>query len=138
MNLSPAREIGLLLQGGGARDRERLAETESLLRRLAKVSTVAWLEDDDTPPPVSVQVAGDLKIMVPMAGLIDVDAESRRVAKEVDKLTRELQRVDGKLGNDGFLTKAPAVVVAKERDKAAALRRQLDVLTGQLTTLKAL
>ena len=138
MNVSPAKEIELLLQGGGARERALLAETESLLRRLAKVGPVSWLDDDRVPPPSSVQVAGDLKVMVPMAGLIDVEAESRRVAKEIDKLTRELKRVDGKLANENFLAKAPAAVVAKERDKGDAWRAQLRVLTKQLDDLKGL
>ena len=138
MNVSPAKEIELLLQGGSARERALLAETESLLRRLAKVDHVSWLEDDEAPPPSSVQVAGDLKVMVPMAGLIDVEAESRRVTKEIDKLTRELKRVDGKLANENFLAKAPAAVVAKERDKGDAWRAQLRVLTQQLEDLKGL
>ena len=138
MNVSPAKEIELLLQGGGARERALLDETESLLRRLAKVGKVSWLEDDEAPPPSSVQVAGDLKVMVPMAGLIDVAAESRRVAKEIEKLTRELKRVDGKLANGNFLAKAPAAVVAKERDKGDAWRAQLRVLTQQLDDLKGL
>ena len=138
MNVSPAKEIELLLQGGSTGERALLAETESLLRRLAKVGRVNWLEDDQTPPPSSVQVAGDLKVMVPMAGLIDVVAESRRVGKEIDKLGKELKRVDGKLANENFLAKAPAAVVAKERDKGNALRAQLRVLDQQLTDLKAL
>ena len=138
MKVSPAKEIELLLQGGGAGKRALLAETESLLRRLAKVGRVEWLEDDQTPPPSSVQVAGDLKVMVPMAGLIDADAESRRAAKEVDKLRTELKRVDGKLANESFLAKAPSAVVAKERDKGNALRAQLRVLDQQLDDLKRL
>ena len=138
MNVSPAKDIDLLLQGGGARERSLLVETESLLRRLAKVARVNWLDANETPPPSSVQVAGAIKVMVPMAGLIDVEAESRRVAKELDKLAKELKRVDGKLGNENFLAKAPTAVVAKERDKRAALRAQLQVLNQQLEDLRGL
>ena len=138
MNVSPAKDIDLLLQGGGARERSLLVETESLLRRLAKVARVNWLDDNETPPPSSVQVAGAIKVMVPMAGLIDVEAESRRVAKELDKLAKELKRVDGKLGNENFLANAPTAVVAKERDKRAALRAQLQVLNQQLEDLRGL
>ena len=126
------------MQGGEPQDRERLDQTESLLRRLAKVDSLRWLDNAETPPPVSVQVVGNLKVMVPMAGLIDVDAETRRVTKEIDKLTKELKRVDGKLGNDSFLSKAPAAVVAKERNKGKALRNQLEVLGEQLAALKAI
>ena len=138
MNVSPAQQIDLLLQGGEPQDRGRLDETESLLRHLAKVGSLRWLDDGEKPPPVSVQVVANLKVMVPMAGLIDVDAETKRVTKEIDKLTNELKRVDGKLGNASFLSKAPAVVVAKERDKGKALGNQLDVLAAQLATLKTI
>ena len=138
LNVSPARTMDLLLQGGSTRDRELLATTESLLRRLAKIGNLNWLAAEDEPPPASVQVVGDLKIIVPLAGLIDLEAERRRLHKEIDKLAKDLRRVDGKLANDGFLAKAPAAVVAKERDKGEALHKQLDALAGQLSRLDAL
>ena len=138
MNVKPSREIDLLLQGGGADDRARLADTEFLLRRLAKVGAVTWLAAGDEPPPVSVQMAGEIKVMVPMAGLIDPDAERERLNKEVAKLVRDLRRVESKLANGNFVAKAPAAVVAKERSKGEVLRRQLDALGGQLRRLDAL
>ncbi len=136
MGISPAREISLILQGGAA-DRALLAETEAPLRRLAKIGELRWL-DDGEPPPASVQVVGDVKIMVPMAGLIDPDAERQRLQKELDKLTRELARVNAKLGKPDFLTRAPVAVVARERDKGQTLTGQLGVLREQLGRLDEL
>ena len=137
MNVSPAKEVELLLQGGDSTDRQRLAATEALLRRLAKVRTVRWLADAEQLPPASVQVVGELKVIVPLAGLIDAAAECTRLRKEIDKLTKDLTRVDAKLGNAGFIAKAPAAVVAKEREKGAALRSQREVLHAQLNRLEA-
>ena len=138
LNVNPGREVDLLLQGGDAKDRALLDETRTLLRRLAKIRTVRWLADDETPPPASVQVAGRINVLVPMAGLIDVEAESRRVAKAMDKLGKDLRRVDAKLGNENFLAKAPAAVVAKERDRRDALRTESRVLAEQLEKLRRL
>ena len=147
LNVSPRRMIDLLLQGGGPEDRRRLGECESLLRRLARVEAVRWLDEDAEPPPVSVQVIGGgnagesmsqaLKVMVPMAGLIDVDAERARLTKAIDGAERDLRRVEAKLANSNFLAKAPPVVVAKERAKDERLRDQIGALRDQLTRLAA-
>ena len=76
--------------------------------------------------------------MVPLAGIIDVDAERARLGKELDKLRKETQRVEGKLGNAAFVAKAPPAVVEKERGKKRSLARQLEVLEAQLDRLAAL
>jgi valyl-tRNA synthetase len=138
MRLSPATEVQVLLQGGGAAPRARLADTEPLLRRLAKVSAIRFLGPGEAPPPVATQVAGDLKVMVPLAGLIDAAAERARLKREIGKLAKDLARVDGKLGNPGFLANAPAPVVAKQRERGAALRQQIDALAQQRQSLAGL
>ena len=134
MNVSPAKEVELLLQGGDERDRQILGDTDSLLRRLAKVEEVNWLDEDVAPGEervCSTQVVGDLKVMVPLAGLIDFEAERQRLRKEMDKLAKERKRLTGKLSNQNFLDKAPAAVVAKEREKSDALQKRFDVLNDQ-------
>jgi valyl-tRNA synthetase len=138
MNIKPGQTLPLLLQGGGAADRERLAATESLLKRMAKVERVEWLGDGDEPPPAAMQLVGDLKLMVPLAGLIDVAAERSRLDKEIAKRRQELGRIEGKLANAGFVAKAPADVVAKERERAADMQTAIDTLSAQRTALEAL
>ena len=138
MNISPAKDVELLLQGGDERDRRLLSETDSLLRRLAKVREVSWPKSAPTAGGeriYSTQMVGNLKVMVPLAGLIDVATERERLRKEIDKLTKELARVAAKLANDDFLAKAPAAVIAKERDKSDALRKRFDVLDEQRNRL---
>ena len=138
MNVSPAKEIELLLDGGDDADRKRMAETEALLKRMAKVSSWRWLGDGEEAPPASVQVVGDLKVLVPLAGVVDVNAERMRLGKEVDKVKKDMARVEGKLGNANFLAKAPQAVVAKERERGKALAHRRDVLEGQMARLSAL
>ena len=146
LNVSPGRTIDLLLQGGGSEDRRRFGECESLVRRLARVETVRWLDEGAEPPPVSVQIIGDhtestsqaLKVMVPMADLIDVDAERARLTKAINGAERDLKRVEAKLANGNFIAKAPPVVVTKERTRGERLRAELGALRDQLTRLDAI
>ena len=147
LKVAPGRRIELLLQDGAESDRRWLGETQSLLKRLARVDTIAWLDHGDEPPPVAVQVprspgagsaARPLKVMVPMQGLIDAEVERVRLHKEIDKLDKDLIRVDAKLGNPGFLANAPEAVVAKERNRREGLRTELSALEAQLRRLAAL
>ena len=138
MNIKPGQTMTLLLQGGGTADRERLAATETLLKRMAKLDRVEWLADGAEPPPAAMQLVGELKLMVPLAGLIDVGAERVRLDKEIARRRQELARIEGKLGNAGFVAKAPADVVAKERERAAEIQNAIETLTTQRAALESL
>ena len=138
MNLSPATNIELLLQAGSGQDRRLLAETEHLLRRLAKVAELRWLGDEEPLPPAAMQVVGELKVVVPLAGLIDVESERERLNRELGKLDKDLARVRAKLDNGSFIAKAPKEVVAKERQKRVALDGRAAALRQQLERLGAL
>ena len=138
MNIGPGKAVPVLLRGGGERDRKLLAATQTPLKRLAKVATLAWAEADTALPPAAAEVVGDLQVLVPLAGVVDAAAERARLRKEMDKVAKDLAHVDAKLGNDGFLAKAPAAVVAKEREKGRALRKRFDVLAEQMERLAAL
>jgi valyl-tRNA synthetase len=137
-NIKPATEIRILLQQGGSSDRDLSQKTAPLLERLARVTDIDWLDDDADPPPNALALVGDLKVMVPLAGLIDVDAEKARLKKEIDRLEADLERIAKKLGNENFVSKAPEAVVEKEKAKADDGKRALSVLLEQLESLDAL
>ncbi len=137
-NIKPGREIEVLLQGGGESDRALSATTSGLLRRLAKITSINWLESGEEPPPNALALVGELKVMVPLAGLIDVAAERTRLKKEVDRLEAELGRIGKKLANASFIEKAPAAVVDKEKQKAEEARSALALLETQLNSLNDL
>ncbi len=134
-NIKPSQDVALLLQGGGSADRSHAEESDAMLKRLANVSEISWLGDSEEAPPHALALVGDLRVMVPLAGLIDVEAERTRLQKEVDKAKQELKRIEGKLGNENFVAKAPADVVAKERDKAEDLSSRIEALEDQLDKL---
>ena len=138
MNISPATNINVLLTSGADQDRKNLDSNQQFLVKLAKLESVSWLDDPQQAPPSSMQVVGDMEVLVPMAGLIDVDAEMARLGREQDKLTKEIGRLSGKLGNAKFVDNAPADVVAREKEKLSNAETTLHQLQDQVTRLKFL
>ena len=138
MNISPATNINVLLTSGTEQDRKNLASNQQFLIKLAKLESVSWLDDPQQAPPSSMQVVGEMEVLVPMAGLIDVDAEMARLGREQDKLTKEIGRLSGKLGNAKFVDNAPVDVVAREKEKLSNAETTLHQLQDQVTRLKSL
>jgi valyl-tRNA synthetase len=136
MNIPPGKELTVLLRNGSQRDRTRLEENAPFLKKLAKLAAVTWLSDAGEAPYSATTLVGDLEILVPMAGLIDKDAELKRLAREIDKLEKDLSRIQGKLSNASFVDKAPAAVVAKERDKLQAQQQALEKLQEQAQRIR--
>jgi valyl-tRNA synthetase len=138
MNISPAVTLTVLFKNGDDQDRSRLNENRQFLEKLAKLEKIQWLTDDDEVPVSATALVGNLEILVPMAGLIDKDAELARLAKELDKKEKEVSRLNGKLSNASFVSKAPAEVVAKEQEKLQALEQALQKLQAQEQRIKQL
>ena len=138
MNISPAKAIPLYFQNGSADDKRRLEENRQFLTKLASLETITWLEADDEAPLSATGLVGEMEILVPMAGLIDKDAELARLNKEVDKLQKDVGRIEGKLNNPKFVDKAPADVVQKERDKLADMQSALGKLEEQIEKIAGL
>ncbi len=135
--IKPGQAVRVLLRDGNQRDRELAATTDPLVRRLAKVESVTWLADGDEAPPSALGLVGGLKVLVPLAGLIDLDAERVRLRKASERKQAELKRLRTKLGNQKFLDNAPPDVVRKERHRAAEAESRLDALRAQLALLSA-
>ncbi len=138
MNISPAKKIPLILRGGSEHDEDLLKQTRSLLTKLASLESIDWLAKGAEAPASSTAFVGELELLVPMAGLIDVEAESARVQKELDKLDKDLKQVAGKLQNPNFVDKAPEAVVNKEKQRLADLESTRTRFVEQLESLKNL
>ena len=117
MNISPAKDLPIYMARGDATAKRRLEENRQFLSKLASLESITWLDDPADAPLCATALAGDLEILVPMAGLIDVDAELARLDREIDKIGIETKKLTGKLSNPKFADNAPAEVVAKERQR---------------------
>ena len=138
MNIGPGKPLPLFLKNANADDQRRLHENEALLKKLAKVESFTVLGDADEAPLSATALVGDLQVLVPMAGLIDKDAELARLNKEIQRLQGEVQRVGGKLSNAAFVDKAPPAVIEKERAKLAESEQALANFTEQHARIAAL
>ncbi|UZK03410.1 valine--tRNA ligase [Venatoribacter cucullus] len=138
MNIAPGKELELLFKNGDDEDFRRAEENQTFLMKLAKLNKLTWLNDGDEEPMSVTQLVGDMEVLIPMAGFIDKDAEVVRLGKSIEKLEKELERVANKLSNPGFTEKAPAVVLEKEKEKAAGFERDIAKLKDQIEKIKAL
>ena len=138
MNIAPGKPLPVLLQNGSATDQSYLTNNTIYLRKLGRLESIMWLNSDDTTPESAIALVGEMKILIPMAGLIDKNAELTRLEKEIQKIKNDLPRVEGKLSNPTFIDKAPANVIDKEKAKLADLRSTLNNLEQQQTRIQAL
>jgi valyl-tRNA synthetase len=134
MNISPAAQLEAVVYG--PEGSLQLLETHaSSVRDLARLSTLTLRRDGDRPRLAASAVVGELEIFLPLEGVLDFQEETRRLQKEIGKLEPELARAKKKLTNEDFLGRAPAEVVAKEREKSDRLGAKLQKLQEQLHRL---
>jgi valyl-tRNA synthetase len=138
MNIAPGKPLPVLLQGGSGDDRTWCANNLDYLLKLGRVASVSWLNEADAAPESAIALVGDMKVLIPMRGLIDKDAELSRLDKEIQRLSKDLPRIEGKLNDAGFLEKAPPKVVEKEREKVREIRASLLELQAQAEKIRVL
>jgi valyl-tRNA synthetase len=138
MNISPAKDLPVLFKNGTSDDQQRLTNNQQFLKKLASLESVIWLNAGDAEPMSATALVGQMEILVPMAGLIDKDAEIARLTKESNKLIQDIERTETKLGNEAFVAKAPAEVVANERNRVAENKVAVEKLREQIQKISAL
>ncbi|MDX5377115.1 MAG: class I tRNA ligase family protein, partial [Halomonas sp.] len=138
MNIAPGKPLDVLLTKGSTADRERLEANRPFLAKLAKLESATWLDDPAQAPLSATQLVGDMEVLVPMADLIDKDAELARLAKEIDKQDKLIGGIEKKLANESFVAKAPEAVVDKERGKLKEYQAARAVLLEQRDKIAAL
>ncbi len=135
MNISPRKPLTIILENTSANDLSVLASNEQLLKTMAQLEDINVLKEGEQPPESAVALIGEMKVNIPLAGLIDVDAEIARINKLIETAKKEISRSAGKLKNERFVSSAPEAVVNKEKDTLAANEHKLEELKGQLLKL---
>ncbi len=138
MDIAPSKPLPILIKNASEQDQRRLADNEQFLASLAKLESIQVLSADDEAPASASAVIGDLSLLIPMAGLIDKDAELARLSKAIDKLENDAQKISAKLGNENFVAKAPAAVIEKEQAKLADAQSTLAKMIEQKAQIAAL
>ncbi len=138
MNIAPGKSLPVLLQNGSETDRTYLQNSERHIRKLGRLQCITWLQEDETAPEAAIALVGDLKILIPMAGLIDKQAELARLDKEIQKVLKKLQPIENKLNNSAFVARAPQSVIEKEQTKLDDLKSLKNNLEQQMEKIRQL
>jgi valyl-tRNA synthetase len=138
MNIAPGKPLHVLVQNGSTSDQNSLTNSRIYLQKLGRLESISWLNSDEPAPESAIALVGDMKILIPMAGIIDKKAELIRLEKEIQKIKNDLPRIEGKLNNATFIDKAPAEVIEKEKSKLIDIRSSLNNLEEQQRKISAL
>ncbi len=138
MDIKPSKALPILLQNWTDTDKQTFDENEIFINSLAKVESAEWLNDGDEAPESATALVGEMKVLIPLAGIIDKDAETARLSKEIEKIQKGLQGLEGRLSNPNFADKAPANVVDQVRKQAEEQKIALAQLEEQLVKIQAM
>jgi valyl-tRNA synthetase len=132
LNIPPSKKVPLIVEGDthGYGLLERHMDLVKLLTRLDSISLAT-----ENIPPSAMAVLDKMNLYIPMAGLIDLDAEKARLNKELKRIEIEIGKCRGKLTSETFVANAPAAVVEQERQRLADWQAQQTALAEQLTIL---
>ena len=133
LGVSPTRQVALLVQGGGEVECKRMGRFDSQLRFLNKLASIDVLTGE--PPAAAAALVGEMKLFVPLEGLVDLDAERARLDKEIKRVDGEIAKSKNKLASDTFVQNAPAAVVEQERQRLADWGAQREALAAQRARL---
>ena len=138
MDIAPSKPLSVLLRNASEEDERRLGISRTFIDRLARLEGVTLLAQGEEAPASATALVGEMEILIPMAGLIDKDAELARISKAMEKIEKDAARTKGKLSNEKFVSNAPEAVIEKERAKLADAESQLAKLSAQRDTIAAL
>jgi valyl-tRNA synthetase len=133
MNVPAGARLDLVIAGAGEEVLARVERNRPLIERLARLSSISAA---DTVPSGAVTIAlEDCALALPLADVIDVAAERARLEKAMGKLEKERRQIEGKLGNEKFLEKAPDAEVEKQRERLAAVEAERARLEAALSRI---
>jgi valyl-tRNA synthetase len=135
MNIAPGKTIPILYANGNSLHRALSRKFEAQIAFLARAESQRWLDEKETEPASAAAIVGEMRILIPLAGLIDLGAEKTRLTKEIKRIEGEIAKCNGKLSNANFVANAPQDVVAQEKQRLADFGVQLEGLKDQLGKL---
>ena len=138
MNISPGKPLQCFIKSFNSKDKDYIENNKSIIFALAKLDSIELIEADKEEPESAIALVGEMKILIPLAGLIDKDAEIDRLNKEIDKLIKLKTQFLGKLNNKKFRAGAPESIVKKEQERLFSVEKALQDMESQLTKISLL
>ena len=137
MNISPGKKVPVLLSDLSKEQQAVWKENAATFAFMAKAESVDMVDSNEVPES-AMKLAGEAKILIPLADLIDKEAELGRLQKEMDNARKEVGRLTGKLGNEKFVANAPADIVEKEKQKLARAESAMAEIEEQIKRIEKL
>lgn len=128
LKVDPKKKAPVILLSAKKSQRILLEEQQDYLKQMAAVSSITISEERDFEEKVMTAVVHSVEIVMPLEGLIDLDKERNRIISQIEEAERELKASKSKLANEGFVKKAPAEVVEREKAKEQDLTEKLELL----------
>ena len=138
LDLPPGKLLDIWMQSGADLDRKRHEMFKSVLFQLGRIQSSQWVENNADSSQCAVALVGDLKILIPLKGLVDVEAELARLQKQLAKEQNDLKKSEGKLGNKRFVENAPEAVVEQERQRLEAHKANTANLNLQIQQMESM
>jgi len=138
LDLAPGKAMPLLVQRASDDDARRLDRFGALIERLARLESIERVDEKRDTDDCAVQLAGDMRLLIPLAGLVDLGEELARLGKRLERERKGLQQAENKLANERFVENAPAEVVDRERQRRAQHEAAVAELEQQVARLERL
>ena len=136
--IKPSTSINALVKGEDKTNKKRLEKLNVYISNLCNLSEISWKTDASDDLPSSVFALEDLKVMIPLEGLIDPKEEKLRLDKKLDKLIKEKEMLGAKLSNDNFIKNAPEDLVSSQQERFNVLTKELENLQSQMKEIQKL
>jgi valyl-tRNA synthetase len=136
MDIKPSKPLPVLLQNASNTDVANLQRNQNTIEFIARTESIIVLNESDEAPESATSLVGEMKLLIPIAGLIDKEAEIARLSKEIGNKKQEETRIKGKLSNPDFIERAPEAVVEKERAKISEIQIALKSFETQLIRIR--
>ena len=134
--IKPSIKISSVFKGGDQIDKKNLNEISSYIEQLCGLKDIIWAEESAQDIPSSMFTRDNLKVMIPLEGLIDAKEEMQRLNKKISKLIQEKEMLDSKLSNKNFIENAPKDLVEAQKDRFSVLSTELENLDFQMNEIK--
>ena len=138
LNLKPSTQISCIFENGTENEKSSLENVESYVKRLSGLKAIKWADPQDESPPASIFTRENLKVLIPLEGLIDAEKESERLIKKIAKISKEKDMLASKLSNKKFTENAPKELVSSQKERLSVLATELDNLRAQISELNKL
>ena len=134
--VAPSKEVSALIKTASESELSILSDNKAFLMKLAKLSSLEFGKELQKPDLSGFRVVGHSEIIVPLLGLLDIEAESKKILDQIAKLEQGLANTNAKLSNETFVSKAPAAVIEREKANLADYQQKIEKLQANLALLK--